>query len=101
MKANLIKASSLEDAIKEVQKTRRVTLRKQSLSAQIYSPNCQKEDCPSLPKLVKENRDLLTPSNLGTVRSATAFVKLLSAARSATKDELTKSFKGSKNKEIL
>lgn len=74
---------------------------RQSLNAEMYTLNCQKEECPSLPKLVKENREVLSSEYLGTVKSATAFIKLLAAARTATKDELTKAFKGSKNKEIL
>lgn len=101
VKVKELKSQTFEEAIKEFQKTRRVTLGRQSLNAEMYTLNCQKEECPSLPKLVKENREVLSSEYLGTVKSATAFIKLLAAARTATKDELTKAFKGSKNKEIL
>lgn len=91
----------MSGALKEFEKSRKVTLAKKYLNPDVYEIDCQKEECPSLPKLIKENRENLAASNLGTLRSATAFLKILSAARTASDDELTKAFKGTKNKEIL
>ncbi|KAK6628420.1 hypothetical protein RUM43_002232 [Polyplax serrata] len=95
------KSSSLENAVEEIANAQKLDLRKSDLQLETFSPNCEEEDCPSLPKLLKENRIHLSDSNLGTHKSAAAFVKLLSVARTATKADMMKAFKGSKNKEIL
>lgn len=51
--------------------------------------------------VVKENRDALNTNSLGTVRSATAFIKLLNVAREAKKEDLIKALKNKNNKDIL
>lgn len=99
--ATILKASDLEAAVKEFEKSKKLTLSKRHLQLQVPWPNCDKEDCPSLPKLLKENREHLSSLHLGNSKSAAAFVKLLSAARKSTKEDLRKAFKGIKNKEIL
>lgn len=79
----------------------RISTSEDSLSPEVIAQSCSKADCPSLPVLVKESRDTLQNSLLGTVRSANSFIKLLDAGRTATREELVKAFKGAKNKEIM
>lgn len=51
--------------------------------------------------LVKEFKDALKPENLGTTRSASAFIKLIDVARESKKEDLLKTLKNNKNKKIL
>lgn len=51
--------------------------------------------------MVKENRNALNTDSLGTARSASAFIKLLNIAREAKKEDLIKTLKYKKNKDIL
>ncbi|XP_021915479.1 microsomal triglyceride transfer protein large subunit isoform X2 [Zootermopsis nevadensis] len=95
-----IKASSLEEAVQEVEKNLKTTFTKQILVTESEPPACQ-EDCPTLYKLVKENRDHLKDETLGTSRSAAIFIKLLNVARGSRMEDIYKVLKSSKNKDIL
>lgn len=101
MKLQLIKSSDLQSAIKAFEKSSRIVVNEEKLNPEVITQKCSKDDCASLPALVKEFRESLQDSFVGSVRSANAFIKLLDAGRTATKEELSKAFKGSKNKEIM
>ncbi|XP_077284119.1 microsomal triacylglycerol transfer protein isoform X2 [Arctopsyche grandis] len=94
-----LKSISLKAAIQELYNEGE-NLKEQKLNAVKEQRICQ-DDCPTLTKLIKENRDTLKSSQLGTAKSATVFIKLLTAARQASVDEILKALKGVKNKEIL
>nr|CAD7406987.1 unnamed protein product [Timema cristinae] len=91
---------TVEAAVKELEVTSGQTLKKQILVTEREPLHCT-EECPSLVKLVKENREHLRNENLGITRSAAAFIRLLNAARGAKKEEIMKVLKSSKNKEII
>jgi len=96
-----IKGDNIKAAIKAFEKGSKVTTVEENISPDISKQSCSKADCPTLPTLVKELRDSLHDSLLGTVKSANSFIRLLDAGRTASQDELYKSFKGSKNKEVM
>ncbi|GFG29687.1 hypothetical protein Cfor_03737 [Coptotermes formosanus] len=95
-----IKASSVEETVQETEKNLKTTFTKQILLTEREPSACQ-EDCPTLHKLVKENRDHLKDENLGTTRSAAIFIKLLNVARESKMEDIYKVLKSSKNKDIL
>nr|CAD7413330.1 unnamed protein product [Timema poppensis] len=95
-----IVGDTVEAAVKELEVTSGQTLKQQILVTEREPLHCT-EECPSLVKLVKENRDHLRNENLGITRSAAAFIRLLNAARGAKKEEIAKVLKSSKNKEII
>nr|CAD7461843.1 unnamed protein product [Timema tahoe] len=95
-----VAGDTVEAAVKELEVTSGQTLKKQILVTEREPLHCT-EECPSLVKLVKENREHLINENLGITRSAAAFIRLLNAARGAKKEEIVKVLKSSKNKEII
>ncbi|CAG2060919.1 unnamed protein product, partial [Timema podura] len=95
-----VAGDTVEAAVKELEVTSGQTLKKQILVTEREPLHCT-EECPSLVKLVKENREHLRNENLGITRSAAAFIRLLNAARGAKKEEIVKVLKSSKNKEII
>ncbi|XP_046673473.1 microsomal triacylglycerol transfer protein [Homalodisca vitripennis] len=99
--AALIEENTIDAAIKTMEKSTGQFFVKYSLSLTKESNTCADGTCPSFYSLVKENRDALKTENLGTIRSASAFVKLLKAAREAKKEDLVKTLKNTKNKKIL
>ncbi|XP_054269339.1 microsomal triacylglycerol transfer protein isoform X2 [Macrosteles quadrilineatus] len=99
--ATLIQESSLEGAVKQVEKTSGQSFAKHQLTLTKEDTSCSDGTCPSFHSLVKENRDPLKTENLGTIRSASAFIKLLNIARDSKKEDLVKALKNSKNKSIL
>ncbi|XP_066994605.2 microsomal triacylglycerol transfer protein isoform X2 [Anabrus simplex] len=100
VKVSPVKAGSVEQAVKEMEKRTKLTFNKQILVTDREQQICQ-DECPTLAKLVKENQEYLSDEHLGSLRSATAFTKLLSAVRSSKKEEIAKVLKSSKNKEII
>lgn len=54
-----------------------------------------------LQKMVKENRDALDEKYLGSIKSASALVRLLPVAREASYEEFSKVLKNPGNKAIL
>ncbi|XP_075214236.1 microsomal triacylglycerol transfer protein isoform X2 [Lycorma delicatula] len=90
---------SVEDVVKKLEKKLGIQFLKQTLTLKKEDLQCQ--DCPSFYKAVKENREFLESDYLGTVKSAAAFVRLLTIAREAKKEEIHKVLKSSKNKHIL
>lgn len=100
MKLQLIKSADVSSAVKAFEKSSRISVNEEKLSPEVTTQKCSKNDCSSLPALVKELRDSLQDSFVGSVRSANAFIKLLDAGRTATAEDLNKAFKGSRNKEI-
>ncbi|XP_063244373.1 microsomal triacylglycerol transfer protein isoform X2 [Bacillus rossius redtenbacheri] len=95
-----VSGDTVDEAVRELEATSGRTYQKQSLVLDREAATCQ-EDCPSLAKLVKENRGHLLADHLGTSRSAAAFIRLLGVARQATKEEIKKVLKSSKNGEIV
>ncbi|XP_069705721.1 microsomal triacylglycerol transfer protein isoform X2 [Periplaneta americana] len=95
-----LKLSSLEEAVQEVEKNSKTTFTKQILVTEREPAACQ-DDCPTLHKLVKDNRDHLKDESLGTARSAAIFIKLLNVARESRMEDIYKVLKSSKNKDIL
>ncbi|RZC38190.1 microsomal triglyceride transfer protein large subunit [Asbolus verrucosus] len=59
------------------------------------------EEVKTFPNVVNDNRENLTPKNLGGLSSARAFLRLLEAARKATRDEISKVLGSKKNQKIL
>lgn len=96
-----INAERCHDAVVRLTLDLGVNLEKSNLYTHKDSRICQEETCPSLVKIVKENKPFLKEEALGSIRSASAFIKVLSVARSALKEDLVKILKNSKNKKIM
>ncbi|KAF4513818.1 UNVERIFIED_CONTAM: hypothetical protein B566_EDAN015881, partial [Ephemera danica] len=99
--AKPVKADNAEAAVVQIGSNLGVTFNKESLVLEAESPMCQDAECPTISKLVKENRAQLENSNLGTFRSALTFIKMINVVRAAKKDEIIKVLKSSKNLDIL
>lgn len=91
--------NSIDDVVRTIQKSLRIKFSQEKLSLKKENLPCQ--ECPSFYKAVKENREMLEDDYLGTSKSAAAFVRLLSLAREAKKEEIHKVLKSPKNRHIL
>uniref|UniRef100_A0A1B6CB32 Vitellogenin domain-containing protein n=1 Tax=Clastoptera arizonana TaxID=38151 RepID=A0A1B6CB32_9HEMI len=97
----IIKENHLNKVIDQLEKSMNQKFEKQSLITHKETTTCQDGSCPKLYNLVKENRENLQNENVGSIRSASSFIKLLPSVRTATKEEITKILKQKKNKDIL
>ncbi|KAL3273196.1 hypothetical protein HHI36_014651 [Cryptolaemus montrouzieri] len=70
-------------------------------SLKIEKENIPTDDIKSFPAAVNELRDQLISDNLGSAGPAKAFIKLVTIARVAKKEEIKKALNGKKNVEIL
>lgn len=98
---NVVAGESFDEALSTVTREMGIKLKPHSLISGRDVTPCRDDFCPSLVKLVKENKALLKAEALGTIKSATAFLKVLKAARTATREDLVKVLKNSKNKKIM
>ncbi|RZF39851.1 hypothetical protein LSTR_LSTR000499 [Laodelphax striatellus] len=94
-------AESIDEAVKSVEKQFEITLSKEDLKLKNENTHCQDGNCSTFVKAVKENREHLKTKHLGTMRSATSFIRLLPLARQASMDDIHKVLKSSKNTNIL
>ncbi|XP_046406130.1 microsomal triacylglycerol transfer protein isoform X2 [Ischnura elegans] len=98
--ANLVKAGDISVAVLELGRNQQINFMKSSLEVVPENPTCV-DNCPTLPKMVNEHRKSLETENIGRIRSASSFIKLLNIARQSTKDQMSKVLKSEKNKRIL
>ncbi|XP_039279167.1 microsomal triglyceride transfer protein large subunit-like isoform X2 [Nilaparvata lugens] len=96
-----ISAESKDEAVKGVEEQFKITLSKEDLKLKNENTHCQDGNCSTFLKALKENKDHLKTKYLGTMRSATAFIRLLPLARQASMDDIHKALKSSKNTHIL
>lgn len=95
-----VKGKNVEEVIQKLSEETATELVKESIIATPQKLICR-ENCKSLPALVKEFKAQLKESQLASFKSASTFVKLLEKFRSATKQDLLKIMKNTKNKSIL
>ncbi|XP_049803049.1 microsomal triacylglycerol transfer protein isoform X2 [Schistocerca nitens] len=95
-----VQAESVDAALTQVQEMQRTEFSKQILITEREPRICQ-DDCPNLHTVLKENKKFLKKDNLGTIRSATAFLKLLMVVRESKKEDLYKILKYTKNEETV
>ncbi|XP_033230195.1 microsomal triglyceride transfer protein large subunit isoform X1 [Belonocnema kinseyi] len=70
------------------------------IDLQIELMSCPDSGCSTLEQTVQENRDALDTSVLGTAKSASAFLKLISLVREASSEELVKLLKSIKYRQL-
>ncbi|XP_071445116.1 microsomal triacylglycerol transfer protein isoform X2 [Hetaerina americana] len=100
MSFNLVKSSNISIAVQEFGKNLQINFLKSSLEVVPENPTCR-DECPSFSKSVGDSKKSLETENLGKIRSASSFIKLLNVARQATADQISKVLKSQKNKRIL
>lgn len=96
-----LKAEDVQSAVRMVEKNSGQFFVQQSLILERESLVCSDTTCPTLPKMVKENREALDEKYLGTIKSASALVRLLPIAREATYEEFSKVLKSAGNQDII
>ncbi|XP_076368349.1 microsomal triacylglycerol transfer protein isoform X2 [Tachypleus tridentatus] len=95
-----LSASNLDDALKILMKGVGMQLVEESIISQPEKHVC-KGNCKTVPGLVKDYRKELDTGKIATLKSATAFLRLLERFRGASKKNIVDILKSSKNKSIL
>ncbi|XP_012277607.1 microsomal triglyceride transfer protein large subunit [Orussus abietinus] len=93
---NPVQAKTLRDAVFLMEPE----YKEDSLSLQMEPAACVDSACPSLEEVVEEKREALENSNLGTVKSALAFLDLVPLVREARAEDLSKLLKSPRNRQI-
>uniref|UniRef100_A0A8D8QVR0 Microsomal triglyceride transfer protein large subunit n=1 Tax=Cacopsylla melanoneura TaxID=428564 RepID=A0A8D8QVR0_9HEMI len=96
-----VTANTVEEAVNRLSLDLGIKVKRTSLRTERDTTLCKEESCPSIVKTVKEHKALLREEYLGSTRSAAAFLKVLTVARSAPKEDLVKVLKNTKNKKIM
>ncbi|KAJ1529162.1 hypothetical protein ONE63_005970 [Megalurothrips usitatus] len=96
-----IKADDVQSAVRMIEKNSGQFFVQQNLILERENLPCPDSACPTLHKVVKENRDALDEKYLGTIKSASALVRLLPIAREASYEDFAKVLKNAGNKDIL
>ncbi|XP_034249467.1 microsomal triglyceride transfer protein large subunit isoform X2 [Thrips palmi] len=96
-----IKADDVQSAVRIVEKNSGQLYVQQNLILERESLPCSDYSCPTLQKMVKENREALDEKYLGSIKSASVLVRLLPFAREASYEEFSKVLKNPGNKGIL
>lgn len=96
----ITQAATSDDAIKAVERDQ---FRLESLVAQIEERKCNgaSAKCKTLQNVIKSYKEQLKISNLATVKSANAFLRVMERMRLATKEEIQAVLRDGKNKKIV
>lgn len=95
-----LKVDNLMDLLHEAEMQYAVVFQKSELILQREQKQCG-EDCQNLSKLIKDNTELLHADQVGTVKSAMTFLRLLPILRQAKTDDILKALRSVKSKEVL
>ncbi|XP_059476430.1 microsomal triacylglycerol transfer protein [Neocloeon triangulifer] len=98
--AKPIKADTLDDAVKQIGTKIGAKLAKKEILLEQEPPNCQ-DDCPTFAKVIRDNKENLKTSTLGSIKSASSFIKAVKIARNSKKADLVKVLNHAKYIELL
>lgn len=96
IRGKIVEAESVENAVILLEPG----FREMPVSLQIESTSCPETGCQTLEQAVQENREALDSLNLGTVKSASAFLNIVSLVRDASAEELVKLLKSPKHRQL-
>ncbi|XP_076765695.1 microsomal triacylglycerol transfer protein isoform X1 [Xylocopa sonorina] len=94
--ARTVHANTLKQAVAAV----RPGCKETGIELQLEPSTCPDSRCPTLEQVIEENRGSLENSALGTGKSASAFLKLISLVRSASPEELIKLLKSPRYRQV-
>ncbi|CAH1977992.1 unnamed protein product [Acanthoscelides obtectus] len=97
-KIRILEASTVEEAIESISKTEGLIFTQETLLTERESLD---EETHSFTKQVDSLRGYLDAKDLGSLKPAKAFIKLVTTARRASKDDISKALSSKKNKGIL
>ncbi|CAK9812892.1 Microsomal triacylglycerol transfer protein [Anthophora plagiata] len=96
LSAKTVQADTLHQAVVALQPGSRET----SIDLQLEPSPCPDSGCPTIEQAVEEHRSALENSALGTGKSASAFLKLVSLVKSSSQEELLKLLKSPRYRQI-
>lgn len=96
--ADVLDAVTLEKASEQISSQEGTTFIKDTI---LTRKEIISEESTSFSKLVDSLRSYLKTENLGNIKPAKAFLKLVNAAKSSSRDNIVKVLQSKKNKEIL
>nr|CAI5840522.1 unnamed protein product [Callosobruchus analis] len=97
-KIGILESNTVEEAIEVISKTDGLIFTQETLLTERESLD---EGSSKFSKQVETLRGYLEAKDLGSLKPAKAFIKLVAVARRASKDDISKALTSKKNKEIL